>query len=295
MNKTLQGKLLNKLSPNGEWELSDIVKSLLKYYIIRLPKKEVTEEETRYPINPSGMRVFLTKFFSRHYLQTQNSLIKYVCSDDFINIVNTGRINILDVGSGPAVASLAITDIVVNIIKYLKDRGVWHRGKRLEFNYILNDTSNICLGTGQNMIKDYFNRSRHMTVTYTHLFSISKAFPDNMSQLKRISIQSGDYDIVTFSYVIYPLIEDNNFKSLIKGFLDIERLCSNCAGILILQDKYKRTLMHRLCNTLGVQSKKEISEQDIFPKRNDNETYTYTYYSCLYIPQKKMNKLSAVA
>ena len=295
MNKTLQNYLFDKLCPNNKWEVNDIMKSLLRYYILKMPHKEVTDEEMRYPTNPPGMRAFLIKFFSRHYLQIQNSLVNYTCSDDFINILNTGKINILDIGSGPAVASLAITDILINIIKYLTDIGEWQRGNRLKVNYMLNDTSGICLGTGQNMIKDYFRRIHNRAILYKYLLTIQKEFPENFNQLRRISLNSGFFDIAIFSYVISPLIEEKKYKSIIKGFHDIEGLCCDSAGILILQDKYKKAMIQKIGNAIGIQSKKETSEQDIFPKRNENETYKYTYYSCMYMPKNKINKLYAVA
>ncbi len=120
MNITLKDQLLQEFRPNGIWQLSDITKSILRRQISHLPQSRVTEDETRYPESPEAMKAFLIKFFARHYLQTQNSLIEYFTSQDFHNIIRLGHLRILDIGSGPAVASLAITDMLASLVKHLK-------------------------------------------------------------------------------------------------------------------------------------------------------------------------------
>jgi hypothetical protein len=54
-----------------------------------------------------------------------------------------------------------------------------------------------------------------------------------------------------------------------------------------LQDFIKQQLradgIWRLSNVV-----KPVLTQQIYPARNDNETYTYTYYSCLYAPCRNM-------
>jgi ribosomal protein RSM22 (predicted rRNA methylase) len=295
MSEALQKYLLKTLCPNSVWELSDLMKITLKNQILHLPKREVTEDKTRYPINLADMRAFMTKFFARHYLQAQNSLINYMSSEDFIDIIKKGNLKILDIGSGPAVVSLAITDIVINIVKYLHGVGEWQRSKKVELDYILNDTSSICLGIGQRLIEDYFRRKRNEVIINRHTFRINRAFPENMSQLRRISMNLGLYDIVIFSYVLSPLIEDKKFKQLINGILDIESFCNNKGRILILQDRFQKKIIQRVSGAINVPSHKEKSDQSIFPKRNENETYRYTYYSCLYSPRKKNYSYSIVA
>jgi hypothetical protein len=91
MNETLQNFVLRELCPYGVWQLSDVVKSLLTYQISRLPKGEVSEDETRYPQSLTGMRAFLLKFFARHYFQTQNSLFNYMISRTYAAIEQSDR------------------------------------------------------------------------------------------------------------------------------------------------------------------------------------------------------------
>jgi len=289
MDKKLKSKLLNKLCPGGVWKLSNVMKSVLRYQISCLYKREVSEDETRYPQSSAGMRAFLIKFFSRHYLQSQNSLIDYISSNDFFDIINKNQIKIIDIGSGPAVTSLAITDMITYLIEYLQGIGQWSKSKKIKVDYVLNDTSSICLGVGQNMLRDYFLRRYNKALIHSHTISIHKPFPDNMSHINRIRLNSGTYDIVTFSYVLSPLIEDKDFRRLVSGLLDVESVCNNKGRILILQDKFQKTLIRRMSKAISVPCHKEESNQQIYPKRNDNETYTYSYYSCLYAPKKNVN------
>ena len=288
MNRTLQNFVLKELCPDGIWQLTDIIKSVLRYQISHLPKSKVSEDETRYPQSPAGMRAFLVKFFTRHYLQTQNSLVDYMTSQDFFDIIRSGHLRILDIGSGPGVSSLAITDMLAYIMEHLREE--WSESKIIKVDYVLNDTSGICLGTGQHMLTDYFRISRRYNKGIIHgrTISIQKAFPDNMNQLRRVKFNLGTYDIVTFSYVVSPLNGDKGFKGLVRGLLNIEKLCSRNGRILILQDRFQAALVRQISRAVDISSHEEESTQQLYPKRNTNETYTYSYYSCLYAPTEEM-------
>lgn len=290
MNRTLQNLVLQELRPDEIWQLSNLMKSILRRQISHLPKSKVTEDETRYPQSPVSMRAFLIKFFARHYLQTQNSLVEYITSQDFYNIIRFGHLRILDVGSGPAVASLAITDMLACLIEHLKYIGIWPRGKRVTIDYILNDTSGICLGTGKRMLTDYYKISQrnNREVVLGQIISIQKGFPDNLNQLQRIMFNLSKYDIATFSYVLSPLNEEKTFKNLVLGLFNVEKLCNYSGRILILQDKFRARLVQRISRAIGISSRKEESTQQVYPKRNTSGIYTYSYYCCLYIPTKKM-------
>ena len=280
---------MEELRPDGIWKLKDVIKSGLRYQISRLPRRKVSEDETRYPQTPAGMKAFLIKFFTRHYFQTQNCLVDYMTSQNFIEILRSGNLQILDIGSGPAVTSLAITDMLACILKHLRNSSYQSRAKIVKVHYILNDTSGICLGTGQNMLTDYFRicRRHNRELIRGKILTIQTAFPDNLNQLRRIRLNLGPYDITTLSYVVSLLKENTSLKSLLNGVLNIEGLC-NCEGrILILQDKFQETLMRRIGRILGIKSQEEESTQEIYPKRETNETYTYSYYRCLYTPTMK--------
>lgn len=289
MSGTLKNLVYKSLCPDGIWQLSDAVKSVLRYQISRLPRSNVSETDTRYPTTPASMRAFLNVFFTRHFFQSQNSLIDYMTSQDFLNIVDSGHLRILDVGSGPAVTSLAVTDMLACLLENLEYVGEWPKGKIVNITYVLNDTSSICLGTGQDMLRNYFRmRTGHTkSIINNHMISIDNAFPDNMNQLQRVRLNFGTYDIIIFSYVISPLNEENGFSGLVNGLLNIERLCSHRGRMLILQDKFQTSLVRRMSKAIGISSEKQVLTQQVYPKRNDNETYTYVYYRCLYAPAVK--------
>ncbi len=260
MSGTLKNLVYKGLCPDGIWQLSDAVKSVLRYQISRLPRSNVSETDTRYPTTPASMRAFLNVFFSRHFFQSQNSLIDYMTSQDFLNIVDSGHLRILDVGSGPAVTSLAVTDMLACLLENLEYVGEWPKGKIVNITYVLNDTSGICLGTGQDMLRNYFRvRTGHTkSIINNHMISIDNAFPDNMNQLQRVRLNFGTYDIIILSYVILPLNEENGFSGLVNGLLNIGRLCSHRGRMLILQDKFQTSLVRRMSKAIGISSEKQV-------------------------------------
>ena len=289
MDRTLQYLIRQEFCPDGIWQLSNVMKSVLKYHIFRLPKDEVLESETRYPKSPAAMRAFLVRFFTRHYFQTQNSLLDYMTSNEFLNLLVSGKLQTLDVGCGPAIASLAITDMLACVLEHLENAGEWPRGAAVKLTYVLNDTSGICLGTGQRMLTDYYNIARRHNgrVVHGRVFSMQKAFPDNMSQLRRIKLNLGTYDMAIFSYVVSPLNEDKGFDGLVNGLLNIEELCSHNERILILQDRFKAARVRQMSRAIDISSHKEELIQHVYPSRNASETYTYSYYCCLYAPDRE--------
>jgi len=265
------------------------MKSVLRYQVSRLPKSKVSETDTRYPTTPASMRAFLDVFFTRHFFQTQNSLVNYMTSQDFLDIIASGHLRILDVGSGPAVASLAITDMLACILEHLEYIGEWPKGKTVKVTYVLNDTSGICLGTGQRMLTNYFRiRGGHTgRIINGRVISIQKAFLDNMNQLQRVKLNFGTYDLVIFSYVISPLNEDRGFNSLVNGLMNVEKLCSHNGRTLILQDRFNASLIRRISRAIDISSHKRELRQHVYPNRNTNQTYTYSYYHCLYAPTRE--------
>ena len=298
MNKTLQDLVRKDLCPDGIWQPTNIIKSVLKYQISRLPKAKVEDIEIRLPQNPPLMRAFLIKFFTRHYFQIQNSLIDYMTSQDFLNAAKSGRLQILDVGCGPAVASLAITEMFGRILEHLEDMGEWPKGKIVKMNYVLNDTSDICLATGQRILEHYFHigRQDNLRTIQNMSFAIEKAFPANINQLKRISLNLGMYDIANFSYVVESFKEKSSFQNLVNGLSETEKLCNPAGKILIIIDKFNMPFTRRLTKAMGVSSSKQLLTQLVYPKRNTNETFSYKYYRYLYSPSNaQANKFSVVA
>ena len=88
--------------------------------------------------------------------------------------------------------------------------------------------------------------------------------------------------------VISPLNENFGFSKLVNGLLNIEKLCRPNGRILILQDKFEASLMQRISRAIGTSSNKQVLTQYVYPRRNENEIYTYIYYRCLYAPTIKV-------
>jgi len=280
---TLRDFVKDRFCPSEIWQLSNVMKSVLINEILRFPRGIVSEIEIRYPTKPAEIRAFLIQCFTRHYFQTQDSLIDYMTSQNFLNIITSGRVRILDVGSGPAVASLAIIQMLSCILEYLGGRLA---RRVVKVSCVLHDTSSICLGTGQHMLANYF-RTRvrgSETVASDRTICVQEGFPGSIDQLHRARCGFGAYDLIVFSYVTSPLDEHEGLGGLTEGLLNVERLCTKQGRILITQDKYETTLVRRLSRAMGVASSRRLLTQYVYPIRNRNETYTYTYYSCLYGP-----------
>ncbi|MHC4104814.1 MAG: hypothetical protein ACYSR9_07740 [Planctomycetota bacterium] len=288
MNNALMNSLLQELCPDGIWQLSDLIKSILRRQISNLPMGNVLKDEIRYPKSPAAMRVYLIRFFSRHYFQTQNSLFKYITSQDFYNTIRLGRLRILEVGSGPAITSLAITDMLNRFIQCLEKTGQWPKGKSVKVDYILNDTCSLCLGTGKLILTKYFHNKKHRRITCGQIISMHKDFPDNLSQLQRIRFNIGKYDITTFSHAILPMIEGKGFKNIVLGLFNVEKLCNFNGRILILEDRFRAELVQQISRAIGISYNFEKIVQQIYPERNMSEIFTYSHYSSLYIPTQKM-------
>ncbi len=279
----LYNSVRDELCHNGVWKISDDLERILNRQINRFPKRETNDEETRYPEDKASMGAFLDKFFPRHYFQVQNSIIEYMTSDEFVDLIKTGTVNILDIGSGPAVASLAITDILVGVLKTLE------LNKMVSINYILNDPINICLGVGKDLLNSYFLtlKKGKTGICNNIILAIAQKFPSNVKQLARINKNYGEYSIVNFSYVATPLREQETLNEIRNGFSQIESMSSPKGKILILQDKYKESLIKSITKEIGENYKEKHLNQYVYSSDNSNEVQSYTYFGCLYSPQNK--------
>lgn len=284
MTETLYKNIYNELCPDGNWGYRKNIKALLKRKINCLPKTKVADEETKYPTTPAGMRAFLDSFFARHFFQIQKSFLEYMTSKEFLNILDGQVLNIVDIGSGPALASLAITDVLMCIFDYLLDTNCKSNIRPLRTNYILNDTSDICLGTGLELLNNYFKLgiTSGRNVISPKIFTIEKPFPSNIGQLKRISQNIGAYNIITFSYVINPLNNEKGFNSIIEGLASVQTLGDSNGRVLIVQDKFSKPLLKRIARKIGQNCYKAQLRQHVYSKENSNDFQSYVYYYCLF-------------
>ena len=184
--------------------------------------------------------------------------------------------------------SLAITDVLGSILRHLKNKDRWGRNQTVEISYVLNDTSNMCLGTGQQMLNNYFRigGQRNNQLIHRRTVTISKAFPSSMNQLERISHNIGSYGLVSLSYVLDPLNKEEKLNDVISSILEVGKFCSSNSRILILQDRFRAPLIRRVAKGMGVSAHRAVLTQHVYSSRNNNELYTYIYYRCLYSPGK---------
>lgn len=286
MRNELHKQVEGQLCPEGNWKLSDTMNRILKRCVNCLPQGCPSEEETRYPTLPIGMRAFLDTFFARHFFQIQDSLIEYMTSDGFLGKLREGQLNILDIGCGPAVGSLAVTDLVMCIMKNLR---TWNHGgmkSKVKVTYVLNDTSDICLGTGRVLLRNYLNlnRVRLENRVIGNLISIGAPFPSNLRQLKRIRDNVGNYDLIIMSYVVIPLDENFEGEQLLDAFGNIFHLCDSSGRVLIVQDQFRETLVRKVSKMIGERFEKRTLRQHVYSSENGNSCQTYKYFSCLCAP-----------
>jgi hypothetical protein len=297
MSNRLYEKVAEELCPNGNWQLSDTMGKLLSLQINKLPRSNVPEEEVRYPTNPAAMRAFLDTFFARHYFQVQNCLLDYLTSEDFIERLGTKNLSILDIGAGPAVASLAITDVVARVIRQLSGLGQISNSEIVKTKYILNDTANICLGTGQELIRNYFRMSppEESKLFHAGTFTVGKEFPASVSQIRRICRNLGFYSIVVLSYVVNPLSEEQGFANTIRGLKEVEMMCNPAGRVLIVQDRFSESVIKKVARLMGESCQKDVLAQFVYSSKNSNDSYTYQYYYCLFEPSGRASGSAAVS
>ena len=288
MGDIFKGELSDSLCPGGVWTLSDSMRRLLDRQMAQLPRnRDTSEHETRYPATLAGMRAFLRTFFTRHLCELQNSLVGYIATADFCETKQSGSLRILDIGSGPAVASLALTDMTGRLAQIAE--GVVGRWSTVAQSiHVLNDTSPVCLAVGRHMLSQHLRQRGTCAVPLSHdkIFTVLAPFPRNMRQIRRLASAVGGYDMIFLSYMMHPLTESCRLPDIVRGVNALESLCRPTGRILILQDRFQEALLRHIARMLGVECHEQTVTQEIYPRRGENETYTYTYYDCLFRPRQ---------
>ncbi len=270
MRQAVNDYVRELLCPEDIWQFSNQMNQVYKNAIRKFPLKQVTVEQERYPTTADGMGAYLDKFFARHYFQVQESFLNYMTSDQYLSCMANGQINILDIGSGPAVASLAITDLTTSIARATGMKN------KIRLNFVLNDTSGICLGLGKELLSIYFGIPQDLKhLSFGRTFLLNEKFPKTFVQFERIAKSLRPFDIIVFSYVLTPLREQRvNISQRVE---DLKRVCSDNGKILIVQDKYKAEMMSNLLD----ETEQNSVTHTVYSKQNDNESYTYDYCQCL--------------
>jgi hypothetical protein len=220
-------QLVKHSCPGGTWQLSASIRSLLDREVARLPNRDVSDDDTRYPVDAGGMRAFLSTFFTRHLFQLENSLLDYMVSGDSFGTRQVDALRILDVGSGPAVASLALLDIAERVRRTGMGSDLRHGALLRRTVHVLNDTSAVCLATGKHMMAEYLRRKHNhpFMLGSPRIFTLQSPFPSNLHQLRRMASALGGYDIVFLSYVIHPLTETCGLQGFAQAVRALGDLC----------------------------------------------------------------------
>lgn len=260
-----------------QWELTSTIGNLLKHAISSLPKhNNVSTSETRYPESQEGMRAFYEKFFARHFFQIQDSLLE---TDSLVNLIcaiRGKRLNIADIGCGPAIGTLAVLDLVQQL--QAKYSVLPKTQTPLTLSVVLNDTSPICLEFGKTMIEALLPRLNYPVEIKTIRY-LKEPFPESIRELRRFICQDGMFNLGIMSYVLIPLKEQLTYTKLCAAIDSFIRLFYplNCS-CLIIQDRFRELLIRRVSRLLNSSSEKCQLTQKVYDPDNSNEFQTYTYF-----------------
>jgi hypothetical protein len=234
------------------------------------------------------MRAFLDAFFARHFFQVQDSFLEYIASSGLGNVMNREALHIADIGSGPAVATLAIVDALDTALHHLDKPNKRFGRRKINVTTVLNDTSEVCLDTGQAMLKAYSRaRTANSRVDFKRVIPLATPFPESVKQLNRMARFSEPFDFSCFGYVLDHLEEQSGAQAAFDGIRQLVKAGNPQSGrILIIQDKFHESLHRRLCRSLGTSLEQTEIKQHVYDSANQNSEYTYTFFRSFY-PQMK--------
>jgi ribosomal protein RSM22 (predicted rRNA methylase) len=279
-------KVHDKICPGRIWELPAIIKNLIQSEIRMLPRKEVSEQEGRCPTTSAGMRSFLDRFFVRHYFQIQNAIVEHFLSGPAIEQMNHGRFQVLDIGSGPAVGILAVTEI----IKILTRAGkIIHTPVQLEYTCV--EPSEICRRMGLKMANRYFARLHfeNKNRIQVGLSDISVPFPDCLDGIKQSNRNQAGFQLIVLSYVLNPLFDAYHTDEIQGGMEQLKSLLTVGGKILVVQDQFSEDRINMIASMLGVQVEEQEVTQRIYSNYTERKIQTYRYYTCRFGVTQKGN------
>lgn len=285
------------VAPDDVWTLSESIKKTLLQMLRKLPKKNVSDEERRYPTTPEGLRAFIDGFFARHYFQIQDSLINYFSSSAFMSNIQRGELHIADIGSGPGVASLAIADLAATTMRVMNGKGLIPRGKTISVNCVINDTSAICLNEGLIQLKK-FNSVGSEQIRISRVLTLSSPYPKSINQFRRIAQMTTPYDICCMGYVLIPLTEQFDVSRISDTIIALSQTGNTDGGqLIIIQDHFREKLHRKVCRKIGVKSETIELKQHVYDSENQNTEHTYTYCrSCpTFSELNTVNKVDQIA
>ncbi len=273
-------RLREILCPEGHWELSPIMENLLRDEINRLPRKQITEDERRSPTTNEGLKEFFTQFFVRHFFQIQDCIFPLLL-DEETDIRSTGILHITDVGCGPTVVSLAISDLVNTL-----QNSPALIDKIVSLEYTLNDISSASVSEGIKLLNGF--RRRLLTTKRQGCVpqmgepeALIQTFPDSADNLALRRTQNHNHgkEMLVLSYLIGPLVQKEGKRRTAKGILKVLATSHHKPTMVVLiEDQFHENELRSLSRELGLRVEERSLTQKTYWAENHNETYSYTYY-----------------
>jgi hypothetical protein len=284
MTLPILDEIREEVAPNGIWRLDGQLEQILKRQILSLPSRNnLSDYEYRYPKDKASLRGFLDKFFARHFFQVQNAVLQNDCFENLVMSIKRGAMTIADIGSGPAVASLAILNLVSTIC--------YAMNKNVRVNIILNDTASEALASGCVMLNRYKAQLRNIQIG--RVLAIDTPFPESMIQLHRMANLFDCYDICSLSYVLIPLKEDGSYAAIQSNLQFLaNRMKPNGFGI-ITQDKFRENLVRHIGSLLGTSVNKLSLRQKIYDSTNSCEELSYDYFRIVFFSESHFQSVNS--
>ena len=237
--------------------------------------------QKRYPTTPEGMASFLRSLYPRHFLQVMQSVSDVMREPSFRKVLGKDEFNIIDIGSGPAVASLAITDMVIQQLP--KSRML----KPLKFNYILNDTSPLCLETAERMLDRYFLRqrtackSRAVHAEKGKVVCLTEPFPKSFDHIRNVCSEGFCYDFLCAGYLLAPVHGNLDLSRAAHCIASMKQFSHPSGGhFLMLQDKFHGDLARQVSYLVGSKLEKFSSRQRAYASTDTDAVRSYTCFRC---------------
>ena len=273
---TLTG-IREEIVPDDIWTLDDELEKILKRQIRLLPSlSNSSKYEYKYPEDKASLHGFLDRLFARHFFQVQNAILQQDTFERFVFAAQRRNITVADIGCGPAVASMAILNLVSNVCCKLN--------KNIHVNIILNDISAEALAVGRKMLETY---AKHLYgISGLKVLALDTPFPDSMIQLRRISNMLDLYDICCLPYVLDLVKEDSSYENICQCLETLTGFCKPTGFILNLQDKFRESFARRIGHLLKASVNKLSLRQRIYDSTNSCDEYSYDYFRIVFFPDQ---------
>jgi len=271
-------EIREEIVPDNIWTLDDKLEGILKRQISSLPPpSNSSEAKCTYPVDEPSLRSFLDRLFARHLFQIQNAILQQDTFERLVSAIQGRNITVADIGCGPAVASIAVLNIVSNVCCKIN--------KSIYVNIILNDICTEALAVGRKMLETY--------VKYLHgisglkILSLDTPFPNSTVQLRRISRMLDLYDICFLPYVLDHVKEDHSYENICQQLEMLGGFCKSTGFIMNLQDKFRESIARRIGHLLKVPVNKLSLRQKVYDSTNSCDEYSYDYLRTVIFQQQK--------